>query len=418
MYYEFKGEYSQARVFAKQIETAAQQQITDLVNDPYSKGSIIRIMPDVHAGAGNVIGLTMTITNKVAPSLVGPDIGCGVMLQEFKTNKKIDLKNLDEYIRKNIPHEPGIQKNISEPHLIGINELHNRLRADVGMGTMINSIGTLGGGNHFIELYDGIKCKDGYRYYLAIHSGSRSLGGAIYKHYQSKTRDHLKDRYEALRDSTIEYLKEQRKYNEIELRLKELEDEYHSNRKDADSIKYLIDQDMEDYLHDLGVTQKFAFFNRLSMMAEILKGIEADETKIERIQLVDKPHNYVDLDRNILRRGSQSAERDETVLIPINMRDGMILGRARGISDWNYSAPHGAGRVMSRTQAREELDLEVFREQMKNVYSTSVGQATLDEAPDAYKSMAEIGEHAVHLMQPGSMKILRPLYNYKSPGEK
>jgi len=412
---EYKGKFAKAKVFTDTADYETISQIKDLLNSHLSKDSKVRIMSDTHAGAGNVIGLTMTLNDKIAPSLIGSDIGCGISLVTLKYDKDIDLKKFDEVIHKEIPYgylkrEKNIGNNGVEPFLKSL-ILSLRCEKELGYDYLHaiakSGFATLGGGNHFIELYKG----ETY-YYLSVHTGSRTLGGAVYKYYQKKAKNLAYDRFLEERQTIIKTLKENGKEQSISNELETHKKEYFKTYNVDKEIKYLVGKDKDDYLHDMRAVQEYARLNRIFIESEIISNYDENILIYGRI---DKPHNYIDLDRGILRKGSQSALKNEDVIIPINMRDGVIVGKGLGNEDWNYSAPHGAGRLLSRSQAKQQLNVEDFKNDMKNVYSTTVGQETLDEAPNAYKSIDEILENIKDNVE--ITKILKPIYNFKGGKE-
>lgn len=361
-----KGEFNEARVFTEDLEEGAKIQIIELLNQEFTQGSKIRIMPDVHVGAGSVIGTTMTITDKVVPNLVGVDIGCGLVVKKLK-DKEIDFYKLDSKIKALIPSGFSIKR---QPHINSkktrIQDLKCVKHVDVKRG--FKSIGTLGGGNHFIEVNE----DDEGNMYLVIHSGSRNIGLQTAQYYQKLA-------YRKLKDTQVDIDK---------------------------NLAYLEGKDFQDYLHDMQIIQEYAFINRKTM-AEIIVEAMGFEV-VEEFQTI---HNYINIDQMILRKGAVSALKDEKFIIPLNMRDGSILLRGKGNEDWNYSAPHGAGRLMSRTQARKEIDISTFRDSMKDVYTSSVSHRTLDEAPMAYKDASEIIENIKDTAT--IIKVIKPVYNYK-----
>ncbi len=410
-----KGKFSEAKVFVDNLDSESYKQILSLCNQEISQGSTIRVMPDVHAGKDNVIGLTMTLTPyaRVAPSLIGSDIGCGVSLSKFKIDGELDLKELDGLIREHIPY--GYLKREKEILSVSHNnygytipELNcaKELGVDYLMSIAKSGIGTLGGGNHFIELYK----HDGW-YYISVHTGSRTLGGAVYKHYQSKAKKHSYLRFLDERQELIKELKLSGREQDIQNELLKQKQEYLKTHNIDDEIPYLIGDDLRDYIHDMRIVQIYAMINRSAIIEEIVDRLPITEYRV----VDDKPHNYIDTMNMILRKGSQSAKKNEPVIIPINMRDGVIVGKAKGLIDWNLSAPHGAGRVLSRGQAKQQLDIEEFKEQMKDVYSSTVGEETIDEAPNAYKSIDDILESIKESVDIGY--IFKPIYNFKGGKE-
>jgi len=380
----------ETHIFAKTIENEALEQIEKLINfEPYQKEKI-RIMPDVHVGKGSSIGTTMTITDKVTPNLVGLDIGCGMLTVKLDA-KMIDFKKLDGVIKAHIPS--GFNVHSQQKSDFDFSNLRAKNHMDVERAKL--SIGTLGGGNHFIEVG---KCEAG-EFYLVIHSGSRKLGTDTCTHYQKRA---TKNSSKIDKKAVLKKLKAEGREKEISSEMKKLK----KSIPDRD-LAYLSGEDFSDYMNDMAIVQKFASINRETMADIILE--KAGLKEIERFETI---HNYIDFDRMILRKGAVSAEKGEILLIPINMRDGSLLCVGKGNENWNYSAPHGAGRVMSRNQARRELNMDDFKNSMKNVYSTSVGTRTLDEAPGAYKPIEEIQSTIGDTAE--VIAVIKPLYNFKA----
>ena len=381
------------KIFAKTVEHEVFQQVKALGNYSAYTDSKIRIMPDCHAGRGCVIGTTMTVEDKITPNLIGVDIGCG-MLTVNLGRIDIDLEKLDKIINKHIPHGFGIHNKLTlDPkHLENL-----RCIRRVNLSRACKSIGSLGGGNHFIEL--GVCSQDDK--YLVIHSGSRGLGNQIAKHYQNLA--HKKsDEIKSIKEDIIKNLKIQGRESEISDTLK--------NLKKSPVIKdlcHLEGDDMQDYLIDMRIAQDYAAKNRREIADIIINKLD-----IKEFDSFETIHNYLDFNSMILRKGAVSANKDEILLIPMNMRDGSLICKGKGNPDWNYSAPHGAGRLFSRSKAKKYLDLDDFEKQMEGIYSTSVGKSTLDEAPDAYKPMDEIIEMIGDTVD--VIDIIKPLYNFKS----
>lgn len=380
------------KIFARTFEEEAYRQIETLANHEAYLNSKIRIMPDAHAGKGCTVGTTMTITDKVTPNLVGVDVGCGMLAVKL-LDKEIDFKKLDRIIKTKIPHGFNVhkeQKAIFDFSYLRCKDFVNIERAKL-------SIGSLGGGNHFIE----VGVDDDGSYFLIIHSGSRNLGTGVCKHYQDLAIKNLTDRSEEVKE-LIEKLKEDGREKDIQSEIKKLQLP-NVNRE----LAYLTGSDFDDYMNDMRITQEFAYLNRI-----IMSDIIINEMGFEVESAFVTIHNYIDFDDMILRKGAVSAKKGELLLIPINMRDGSILAVGKGNEDWNYSAPHGAGRLMSRTKAKENINIEEFKETMKDVYSTSVNKSTLDEAPQVYKSIDEIIETTKDTID--IISILKPVYNFKS----
>ena len=396
---EIKGKVNTAVCFAKVIEDAAIEQIRRMCDFPFTEGSRIRIMPDVHAGKGCTIGTTMTVMDKAVPNVVGVDIGCGMYTVNLG-NPEIDMEQMDaaaHFIPSGTDVWEGRKERFNLLDLRCYRELKDVKRLE-------RSLGTLGGGNHFIEID---QASDGTKY-LVIHSGSRNLGKQVAEHYQRLAIDlnQGKEDYFTKRDAMIAEYKASGRRNEIQAALKELRWKA-GEATIPEDLCFVYGQYLEDYLHDVEICQQFARRSR-ELMAEIvlcrlgLKPQDAFHTI----------HNYIDTEEMILRKGAIAAHDGECVLIPINMRDGSVLAVGRGNPEWNYSAPHGAGRILSRTEAKEVLDLEEYRREMAGVYTTSVNEKTLDEAPMAYKSLSDIID--VIRESVDIIEVLKPIYNYKA----
>ena len=364
---ERNGTYASAKIFTDKAEPSAVSQIAHLLEQAFVSGSKIRVMPDVHAGMGCTIGTTMTIRDKVVPNLVGVDIGCGMETVLLK-DKHIELQQLDKAIHAYIPAGFSIRR---EPHHFADEIDLSALRCGkhVDLKRAVLSIGTLGGGNHFIELGK----DDTGQLYLVVHSGSRNLGKQVCEYYQNLAADKLGRK-----------------------------------GKGADRmLAYLEGEPMEDYLHDMAIIQRYADLNRKAIVKELEKRV-----KFKIIEQFSTIHNYIDMETMILRKGAISAQAGERMLIPMNMRDGSLLCIGRGNPDWNYSAPHGAGRIMSRSAAKGQITLTQFEQTMKGVYSTTVGKSTIDEAPFAYKPMEEIVTYMADTAE--IVKTTKPIYNFKA----
>ncbi|WP_443862875.1 RtcB family protein [Fusobacterium ulcerans] len=398
-FYEITGKYNTAKVFTNVIENEAVEQIKTLCNQKFITGSKIRIMPDVHSGAGCTIGTTMTITDKVIPNLVGVDIGCG-METVMITDKEIDLEKLDKLIYEKIPSGHNIRK---IPHEL-INEIDlNQLKCTghVKMDRAIRSIGTLGGGNHFIEAG---KDEEG-NIYITVHSGSRHLGLEVANYYQKMGYKALNKVSDIDIEKIIEQLKNEGREKEINKTIKEIKKQIITDIPQA--LAYVSEELFDDYIHDMKLIQKFAVLNRKAMMDEIIKGLGTEVA--EEFTTI---HNYIDTDMMILRKGAVSAKEGEKLLIPINMRDGSLICIGKGNEDWNYSAPHGAGRLMSRTKAKKTFELKNFKKEMEGIYTTSVSKDTLDECPMAYKAMEDIIKNIGDTVD--IIKRIIPIYNFKA----
>lgn len=398
---EIKGRVNTAICYAKVIEDEAIDQIRRMCDYPMTAGSRIRIMPDVHAGKGCTIGTTMTIADKAVPNVVGVDIGCGMYTVNLG-KADIDFERIDEachYIPSGMNVWEGRQERFDLTELRCYRNLKDTRRLE-------RSLGTLGGGNHFFEVDES---KDGTKY-LIIHSGSRNLGKQVAELYQKLAVD--LDRgygeYFEKRDEIIRTYKEQGRRKEIQDALKELHFEVYEGQPSMPAdLCYLSGKYLEDYLHDVEICQRFARRSR-EKMAEII----LERTGMTGGEAFHTIHNYIDKDEMILRKGAIAAHAGEKVLIPINMRDGSVLAVGKGNPEWNYSAPHGAGRIMSRTKAKNELSLDEYRKEMTGVYTTSVNEYTLDEAPMAYKSLEDI----INVIRESVdvIDVMKTIYNFKA----
>ena len=392
------------KIFTENIEPEALNQIYTLINQPAFSNCKIRIMPDVHAGAGCVIGFTADLGDKVIPNIVGVDIGCG-MLTTNLGNIDINFGKLDDVIRRCVPSG----KNVHEAENPIVNDIIDKLYCKNELKNkewLKKSCGTLGGGNHFIE----VDTDSNGNKYLVIHSGSRNIGKQVAEIYQQMAIDDIsgKSNFKEESEKLIAEYKKNGKEREISNAIKELKQSY---KKDGPKIpkdlSYLVGEHREMYLHDMKLCQEFADTNRKTMRNIICihMGWKIEET----FQTI---HNYIEHDTNIVRKGAISARKGEKLLIPINMRDGCIIGIGKGNIDWNQSAPHGAGRIMSRSKAKEEIRIEEFEKSMQGIYTTSVNQSTIDESPMAYKSMDEIVENIKDTVE--IKKIVKPVYNFKA----
>lgn len=398
---EIKGNKNTAICYAKVIEDGAVQQIRRMCDYELAEGSRIRIMPDVHAGKGCTIGTTMTVTDKVCPNIVGVDIGCGMYTVQL-ADTNLDFERMDEachYIPSGMNVWEGRQEKFDLSDLRSYRSLKDTKRLG-------RSLGTLGGGNHFIEVD---RSTDG-TFYLVIHSGSRNLGKQVAEHYQQLAIDlHAgKEDYYIRRDEIIRSYKEEGRKSEIQQALKNLEKEYTAKNPDVpEDLCWLHGSFLEDYLHDVEICQQFARRSR-EKMAEIL----LERTGMTAVSSFHTIHNYIDTQEMILRKGAIAAHAGEKVLIPINMRDGSVIATGKGNPEWNYSAPHGAGRVMSRAAARASVNLEEYRKSMEGIYTTSVNKNTIDEAPMVYKSLEDI--IGVISESVDIVDIMKPVYNFKA----
>lgn len=396
--FEITGKYGTAKVYATTVEDACKDQIKGFMDSPVVEDCNVAIMPDCHAGKGACIGFTQEIKNRVNPNMVGVDIGCGMLVLKVSRDFKMDLPKLDKIINEKIPS--GI-KHRSTLHSFAkdFNRL-NDLIADVNTSELPYSIGSLGGGNHFIEV-DTDKAGD---YYIVIHSGSRHLGIEVADYWTKKVVAYHSNNIKA-KAELIAKLKAEGREKDIQAELAKIK------KVDVDQdLSYLEGDDVTGYLHDMDIAQEYARLNREAMLQVICSEMEIDDNVI-----LDKfctIHNYIDIKNKILRKGAISLQRDETAIIPMNMRDGSLIVKGKGNSDWNCSGPHGAGRLMSRAAAKRDLKLNDFEDSMKGIYTTSVCEATIDEAPMAYKPMdeiiANIGDNA------NIINIIKPIYNFKA----
>ena len=398
---EIKGKMNTAICYAKVIEDVAIEQIKRMCDYELTAGNKVRIMPDVHAGKGCTIGTTMTVTDKACPNIVGVDIGCGMYTVKL-ADKSLKFEKIDEACHY-IPSGRNVWDGRREK--FDIQEL-KCYRALKDTKRLARSLGTLGGGNHFIEID---KAADG-THYLVIHSGSRNLGKQVAEIYQQLAIDlHAgKEDYFIRREEIIRTYKEAGRRAEIQNALKELAKEYTAKTPDVpEDLCWLYGSFLGDYLHDVEICQRFACRNREIMAETIL-----ERTGMSKEEAFHTIHNYIDTNEMILRKGAIAAHKGERVLIPINMRDGSVIAVGKGNPEWNYSAPHGAGRIMSRGKAKETLSLEEYRASMEGIYTTSVNESTLDEAPMVYKSLDDILDvinEAVDIVD-----IIKPVYNFKA----
>ena len=403
--FEIKGKAATAICYAAVVEEEAIEQIRRMCDYEITAGSRIRIMPDVHAGKGRTIGTTMTIVDKAVPNVVGVDIGCGMYTVNLG-KQELDLPKIDEaahYIPSGMNVWEGRREKFDLTDLRCYRSLQDAKR-------LARSLGTLGGGNHFIEID---RAADGTQY-LVIHSGSRNLGKQVAEIYQKLAVElaHGKGSLFEARDALIAKYKAEGRRTEIQAAIEALVKEFRETEPDIPAdLCFLSGKYLEDYLHDVEICQRFACRSR-ELMAEIL----LDRAGLTGTDGFHTIHNYIDTKEMILRKGAIAAHKGEKVLIPINMRDGSVLAVGKGNPEWNYSAPHGAGRIMSRTQAKQTLDLEEYRAAMEGVYTTSVNAGTLDEAPMAYKSLEDI--IGVIRDSVDVIEVLKPVYNFKADDSK
>ena len=399
-----QGTYNEAKIYTDTVEETARKQIERMCGQPFLAGSKIRIMPDVHAGAGCTIGTTMTITDKVVPNMVGVDIGCGMETIRVK-NHSLELQKLDRLIYERIPSGFQIRNQYHKYNdEIDLRELKCRVDGLIDLDRAARSLGTLGGGNHFIEVS---KDRAG-RIYVVVHSGSRHLGLEVAKYYQEEAYRALNGAAKKDVDALIRRYRNEGREREMKKAIKELKKQILTQiPKD---LAYVEGALFEDYIHDMKLVQRYAMLNRKAMMEEMIKGMKL---KVE--EEFTTIHNYIDTEAGILRKGAVSAKKGERLLIPINMRDGSLICVGKGNEDWNKSAPHGAGRLMSRSAAKNAFTVSEFKKQMKGIYSTSVNSDTLDECPMAYKGMEEIVENIGPTAE--IVDIIKPIYNFKAGEE-
>ena len=393
---EIQGQYNTAKVFTDIIDNVAKEQIKTLCNQAFAENSQIRIMPDVHAGIGCTIGTTMTIKDKIVTNLVGVDIGCGMSTYTLK-EKDIDLQKLDKFIHSNIQAGMAVRKTQHE-YIKNIDLDNLRCIAKINKERAVYSLGSLGGGNHFIELDK----DDEDNIYLVVHSGSRYLGKQVAEYYQNAAVKRLSDNSNSQQKEIIAKLKKEGRSSEIQKILKE-----QIILNIPKSLAYVEHELFADYIHDMTIVQKYAVYNRMAMAESIIKAMD--------LHIADSfttIHNYIDTDAMILRKGSVSAQKGERLIIPINMKEGSLICIGKGNPDWNFSAPHGAGRLYSRIQAKQTFNVEEFKNAMQGIYTTSINQDTLDECPMAYKNMDDIVKNITPTAE--IIKIIKPIYNFKA----
>ncbi len=399
---ELKGKYNTAKVFTDIIDEASISQIMLLLNQEFVSESRIRLMPDVHAGAGCTIGTTMTIRDKIVPNLVGVDIGCGMECVELR-EKEIDLKKLDRVIHEKIPAGFRVRDRIHHNYYhCALDKL--RCIDHINVDRAEKSLGTLGGGNHFLEA----NRDENGTVYLAVHTGSRHLGLEVAQYYQNEGYLALNKCSDLDKKELIAQYKREGRTKEIEKALKQME-----NIKKTSipkELAYVEGKLFNDYIHDMQIVQDYATWNRKTIVEEILNAMD-----LMAVSEFTTIHNYIDTKAMILRKGAVSAKLGERLIIPINMRDGSLICNGKGNEDWNESAPHGAGRLMSRSKAKEAFTVDEFKAQMNGIYTTSVGMDTLDECPMAYKRMEDIVGNIVDTVH--IEKVIKPIYNFKAGGE-
>lgn len=399
---EIKGKYNTAKIFTDVVDQQSVAQVLQLCNQEFTTGSKIRLMPDIHAGSGCTIGTTMTITDKVVPNLVGVDIGCGMETIRIK-EKHIELQKLDKLIYEKIPSGFQIrEKKHKYFNEVPLEELYcfkeiNQIRAE-------KSLGTLGGGNHFIEAD---KDEEG-NIYIVIHSGSRHLGLEVARYYQGEGYKRLNGSAKEDINALIAELKAKGKEKDIQKSVAALKNT--KRTKIPKELAYVSEDLFEQYISDMKIVQKYAELNRKAMMDEIVKGM-----KLHVEEQFTTVHNYIDTEAMILRKGAVSSKSGEKLLIPINMRDGSLICIGKGNDDWNQSAPHGAGRLMSRSEAKQSFTVSEFKKQMDGIFSTSISKSTLDECPMAYKNMEDIVNNISDTAE--IVSVIKTIYNFKAGEE-
>lgn len=393
-----RGEYNYATVYTQNIGGATIAQIIHLLNQPFTEGSDIRIMPDCHKGKGSTIGTTMTVTDKIVPNLVGVDIGCGMLCVQLDVKRgDIDFEKLDQVIKERVPSGMSVRNHAHK--FVSLVPLEDLLIDMKDPDRVKRSLGTLGGGNHFIELNED---EEG-NVYLVIHSGSRGLGVQVASYYQKLAVRNMSAQKSDI-GAIIKKLKSEGREKEIEQTIADVK----SKEPAFDpALAYLEGKSMDDYIHDLKIAQRYAEINRRAMVNEILEAMDW-----YNVESFDTIHNYLDTKTMILRKGAISAQYGERVIIPMNMRDGSIIATGIGNPEWNYSGPHGAGRIMSRSTAKDVVNFDDYKESMKDVWTTSVVESTIDESPFAYKPMQEIIENIEEAVKIES--VIKPLYNFKA----
>ena len=386
------------KIYADNIEPVALNQIYTLLAQPTFLGEKVRIMPDVHAGLGCVVGFTSTMKDKVIPNIIGVDIGCGMLCVELgKVN--ISFPELDAFIKSHIPSGSDYRREVLGTDLIDALYCKKSLR---NIERLEGSLGTLGGGNHFIE----VDVDDEGNYYLVIHTGSRNLGLQVASIYQKIAVESCKKVADSERAELIERLKKENRHEDIPDELKKLTDKYAYKSKIPADLCYLDGAEMENYMHDMRICQEFAVRNRKKIADEIISFL-----KIRKTVSFETVHNFID-DKGIIRKGAVPAHMGQKILIPMNMRDGCLIAIGKGNEDWNCSAPHGAGRICSRSEAKKLLSVREFQDAMEGIFTTTATEATLDEAPQAYKPTDSI----MRLIAPTAeiVQVIKPVYNFKA----
>lgn len=397
---EVTGKYGTAKIFTDLVDEKSIDQVKTLMDQEFVKGCNVRMMPDIHAGAGCTIGTTMQIKDRVCPNLVGVDIGCGMLCAKLAEKENdIDLEKLDRVIREFVPSGFNVRTTSHEyMRYVRLNELDCYSIIDVNR--TYASLGTLGGGNHFIELNK----DDEGNLYLVIHSGSRYLGVEVANFYQDCAVKVIKEAVKITEKRIIAKLKSEGRENEISDKIKQFKQSLIIPPKE---LSYVSGPLFYSYIHDMKIIQEYADWNRRAILDVIIT-----QMGLHYVYSFNTIHNYIDTNSMILRKGAVSAKDGETLLIPMNMRDGSLICRGKDNPDWNYSAPHGAGRLMSRSEAKKKIDILEFEDSMVGIYSTSIGVETLDESPMAYKPMESIVENIGDTVD--ILKVIKPIYNFKA----
>lgn len=401
--FTIKGKYSEIKIFASIIEDEALNQLYQMANHPVTEGSKVAVMPDVHCGKSACIGFTQTIKDKVVPNLVGVDIGCGMLVLKVSKDFIMDLPKLDKVIHQKIPS--GMNHRDSKHPFADKTHLQD-LICPVNAEKLLLSVGSVGSGNHFIE----VDTDENGDYYIVIHSGSRHLGIEVAKYYQNKAIEYWMEggvKFSIGRSKLIQDLKSSGRQAEIADALKKYDEK---KVKMPAELAYLEGSLMEDYLHDMKIAQEYAMLNREAMLDVIIS-----EMGIKKLHILDKfctIHNYIDLDNMILRKGAISLQKDELAIIPGSMQFGSLIVRGKGNAEANFSGPHGFGRLMSRSKAKETLKMEDFKNAMDGIYTTCISTSTIDEAPMAYKPAESILSNIEPMCE--VVSHIRPIYNFKS----
>lgn len=410
MSFSIKGKYAEAMVYTDLVEQEAMKQVHNMLNQPITENTKVAMMPDIHAGKGATIGTTIKFQGenvedwKISPNVVGVDLGCGIAMIPLK-EEEIDLELLDKVVSKWIPAGHSVNETVTQKNRDFVEQsVLGKLKTpldDKTQARIIASLGTLGGGNHYIELG---RDETGLLW-LSVHSGSRNLGVQVAKAYQEKAEKYLESLYLGDTKAIIAELIQQGQHQEIQGELQKRKEEVKGLQKD---LAFLSPEDVQDYLHDSKLAQDYAAENRSAMLEEIISRMGLTKQSFS----FDSVHNYVDVEQKTIRKGATSARSGQLLVIPLNMRDGSLICVGKGSEAWNHSAPHGAGRVLSRSAARKELSLEEYQKQMEGVHTSSVGSSTIDEAPNAYKPKEEILRNIKETVT--VVRTVKPIWNFKA----